>query len=163
MAPLCTNAFGTGLSTAFGRLDGILVSVVSPEHRGCNGDATHLHLQIEANAATYDVAVNVDGLSAEISHAPVGPAWSEGWHDNEALDYVGALGVHAPAFAPTHAPAIELELGVVNHISVFATGYGPTGAHLVHRNGNGRDGAIVLNPLGTQARIVMFRFTTQSF
>src|SRR5438132_12017259 len=47
----CTNGFGSALSTSFGRLDGYLVAIVPPGHRGCNGDQTHLHLQVESGGA----------------------------------------------------------------------------------------------------------------
>jgi hypothetical protein len=46
---------------------------------------------------------------------------------------------------------------------VFATGYGPTGIHDVHRNGGGRDGAIVVRPLSSPAHLLFFHFTDQSF
>ena len=50
-----------------------------------------------------------------------------------------------------------------NHVSIFATGYGPGGAHLVHRNGGGNDGAIVLDPLAPKAHLFVFHFSNQSF
>jgi hypothetical protein len=46
---------------------------------------------------------------------------------------------------------------------VFATGYGPDGAHLVHRNGNGRDGLVVTQPLSRPAHVRMFSFSSQTF
>jgi hypothetical protein len=51
----------------------------------------------------------------------------------------------------------------VNHISVFGTGYGPDGAHLIHRNGQGHDGLLVTQPLSTPAHARLFSFTTQAF
>lgn len=158
----CTSNFGRGLSQTFGRLDGILVSVVPANHNGCNGDGTHVHLQVESGAATYDIAVNIDGLSAEIAHAPLA-AWADGWHPGVSLDYPADLAVHAPAFATTNARTFEERLSAANHVSIYATGYGSDGAHLVHRNGGGHDGAVVLDPLGPSAQFLVFRFPQQSF
>ena len=114
-------------------------------------------------SAVYDVAVNIDGLMAETTHALVAGAWAEGWHTPSKLDYPTDLAVHAPAFATTNAQALEQKLASVNHVSVFATGFGPDGAHLVHRNGGGRDGAIVLWPLSDAPEFLVFRFANQSF
>jgi hypothetical protein len=158
-----TNTLGAGLTRSFGRLDGRLVAVVKRGARDCNGDSTHVHLQVEAAAATYDIAVNIDGLTAEVAHSLAGGAWSEGWHAPGTLDYVRELGLRAPAFASTNAATLEQRLSSANHVSIFASGYGPDGAHLVHRNSGGRDGAIVLNPLSAQPRYLVFRFATQSF
>ncbi|NOU31926.1 MAG: hypothetical protein HOO96_28815 [Polyangiaceae bacterium] len=158
----CTSNFGRGLSQTFGRLDGILVSVVPANHNGCNGDGTHVHLQVESGAATYDVAVNIDGLTAETAHAPLA-AWADGWHPGASLDYPADLAVHAASFAPTNARTFEQRLSAANHVSIYATGYGPDGAHLVHRNGGGHDGAVVLDPLGPSAQFLVFRFPQQSF
>ena len=55
------------------------------------------------------------------------------------------------------------DLATVNHISVFATGYGPDGAHLVHYNGQGRDGLVITEPLSNPSHARLFSFTTQSF
>lgn len=159
----CTNTLGHGLTKTFGRLDGTIVSVVSTNKTTCNGDTAHIHLQVLMQSSVYDVAVNVDGLMAETTHAMVDGAWAEGWHAPSTLDYPTALGVHAPAFANTNALALEQKLASANHVSVFATGYGPDGAHLVHRNGGGHDGAVVLWPLSDSPELLVFRFATQSF
>jgi hypothetical protein len=55
------------------------------------------------------------------------------------------------------------DLATVNHISVFATGYGPDGAHLVHYNGSDHDGAVITEPLSNPAHLRLFSFTTQTF
>lgn len=166
----CTSSLGNALSAVHGRLDGYLVAIVpSSEHR-CNGDSTHLHLQVRANGATYDVAVTigdtapVDYLARDLS-LPDGP-WVEGWHVDQAalLDY-RSLGLRAADFAPEPQNQLEAtlttELANANHVSVFMIGYGPDGGHLVHRN-YGRDGAIVIRPLGA-ARMLMFHFANQTF
>ena len=53
--------------------------------------------------------------------------------------------------------------GRAPRISVFGTGYGPDGAHLIHRNGQGHDGLVVTEPLSTPAHVRLFSFTTQAF
>ena len=160
----CTNTFGNALSTFHGRMDGYLVAIVPPSVHTCNGDSTHVHLQVLVSNAVYDVAVNVDGLEADLPHAMVDGPWTEGWHTTgDGLDYPTTLGIHSSAFATTSAQSLIAALANVNHISVFATGYGPTGAHLVHRKGNGNDGAIIANPLGSAPHFFVFRFSSDSF
>lgn len=172
----CTSTFGTALSTTFGRLDGALVAIVPAGHHGCSGDADHLHLQVKAGGAVYDIAVTMastmSGSMPEVflaeKDAPLanGP-WSEGWHAGDKFDYVHNLGLHAADFTATPAAAlaakIEQLLSTVNHISVYATGYGPGGGHKVHRNGGGQDGALVLEPTSATPHVLAFHFSTQSF
>jgi hypothetical protein len=168
----CTDTYGNALTLEHGRLDGILVSIVEPGHQGCNGDDTHVHLQVEADGAVYDVAINVtDANPVELlalDHAiPDGP-WSEGWHpDQDALlDYPTTLDAHADDFTPLSQSALvstlDGELADVNHIAVFMTGYGVDGGHEVHRKGSGQDGALVLQPLGAP-RLLLFHFASQTF
>ena len=164
----CTNKLGSGLTTSFGRLDGTIVSIVPPKQHNCNGDSTHIHLQVLASGGTYDIAVNVDALFAEKDAPLLNEPWAEGWHTTgEKLDYPSMLSLHSTAFAaPTIAElttTLEAELAAVNHISVFATGYGVDGAHLVHRNGASNDGALVLHPIGAQPHYLLFNFTGQTF
>jgi hypothetical protein len=168
----CTSSLGTDLSTMHGRLDGYLVAIVPSSARGCNGDADHVHLQVRAGGAVYDVAVNVfdpadvDYLAADMPL--VDGAWAEGWHPGQPalLDYPTTLGVHSTDFTPTPKSQLEAdlmtELADVNHISVFMTGYGPDGGHLVHRKGTGEDGALFVRPLGG-ARALLFHFSDQTF
>jgi hypothetical protein len=144
------------------------VSIV-PQNNGkaCNGDSSHLHLQVEANAAIYDIAVNLDALLAEIDVALPSPAWTEGWHASARLDYPKDLGLHAPAFAGSAPSAqrshLETTLAAANHVAIYATGYNTGGAHLVHFQGSGDDGAIVLDPLGAKPHVLAFRFVNDSF
>jgi hypothetical protein len=169
----CTNQLGSGLSRSFGRLDGILVAIVPPGNGGCNADPDHIHLQIESRGATYDVAINVGSSgNAQDVHTTTrdkklpGPVWSDGWHTGSSIDYA-AMGIHA-ADLPLQTRAeivanLMRELATVNHISVFAIGYGPDGVHLVHRNDFGRDGLLITEPLSTPAKLRMFAFSDQSF
>jgi hypothetical protein len=163
----CTSSLGNALSTVHGRIDGRLVALVPTTQKGCNSDSTHLHLQIAMNGSTYDVAVNLDALTDELdAPLPDGP-WAEGWHSTMALDYVTNLGLHAGTFTAGTVDGIQQHLVAalanVNHISIFATGYGPDGAHLVHRQGGGRDGAIFIDPLSPTAHGFVFHFNTQTF
>jgi hypothetical protein len=164
MRRACTNTLGNAISTFHGRLDGYLVAIVPSTEHNCNSDSTHVHLQVLMGGSVYDVAVNVDGLEAQLPHAMVAGPWSEGWHTmGDGLDYPTALGIHSTAFATTSAQALMAALANVNHISVFATGYGPTGVHLVHRKGNGNDGAIVAHPTSATPYFFVFRFAADAF
>lgn len=168
----CTNQLGTAMTDEFGRLDGILVAVVPPGGGGCNADSGHIHLQVRMNSAVYDISVNVGEPSMQDVHSTTrdikmpGPAWSEGWHPAIGNDYV-ALGIHAgdlPLLTRAQITSdLMAELATANHISVFAIGYGPDGGHLVHRNGNGRDGLLITKPLASAARVRMFSFSNQTF
>jgi hypothetical protein len=168
----CTSNFGSALDTQFGRLDGFLVAIVPPGHRGCNGDSSHLHLQVSVQGSVYDVAVNIGSTPGDVETLerdlplPDG-AWSEGWHPGLHLDYP-QLGLRSTDFTPTSSPAalaqhLSDELASVNHISVFATGYGPDGIHDVHYKGSGHDGAIAIRPLSSPAHLLLFHFSDQTF
>ena len=163
------------MSSAFGRLDGFLVSIIQPgQGSGCNGDAHHVHLQVQVQGSVYDIAVNVDSNQGspnvdfeKINAKLVGGAWSEGWHKSESLDYANTLGTHSGDFqvyTPSQlAQEVTSDLATVNHISVFTTGYGPTGGHLIHRNGSNHDGAIVVGPLSANPQYLLFHFDEQTF
>jgi hypothetical protein len=163
----CTATFGTALSINHGRLDGRLVAIVPTNRHACNSDSTHLHLQVAVSGSTYDVAVNLDALTQELDASLPDGAWSEGWHETMSLDYVSGLGLHSSSFTMSTPDVIQQRLIAaltnVNHISIFATGYGPGGAHLVHRQGGGRDGAVFLEPLSPKAHAFVFHFDTQTF
>src|SRR5579859_2744117 len=164
---------GTAINTFHGRLDGTLAYVVPQGGPGsCNGDFSHVHLQVKANGAIYDVAVDIgktagDALLYEADMPMPGQLpWTEGWH-NFGLSYP-QLGVHSTQFT-SETPAalgqkIEAELANVNHISVFGDGYNThNGCHDVHYVDGNSDGAIVIEPLSPTAHVLFFRFSTQSF
>ena len=170
----CVTPNGTAITMSFGRLDGYLVALVPPGQHSCNGDSDHLHLQVKANGAIYDVAVNMksqqdptnpDVFLAERDHAIPGGAWAEGWHP-ASDDYV-QLGLHSTDFTQMPlaqlAAKVEADLGPANHISVLCTGYGPTGCHDVHRRGGNTDGAIIMNPLSSPSHLFLFHFAAQTF
>jgi len=172
----CTDSFGHGLTPKFGRLDGYLVSIVAPSsNHDCNADSDHVHLQVLMNGSVYDVAVNAGDSSSTMdpvkymeTDAPsLNGQWEEGWHPNVSFDYVGDLHVHSSHFAAMQidelAQTVETALEDVNHISVYATGYGSDGTHLVHRNNGSTDGALVIRPLSAVPRALVFCFVDQGF
>jgi hypothetical protein len=164
----CTTQFGDGLRGAYGRIDGFVVAVLAPRSGLCNADSHHVHIQVTAAGATYDVAVNTD--AGFIAHRDVrlpGAAWSEGWHSNASLDYVRDLGLHSGDFTAENQTQtdqdVEAVLASANHISIFATPYNHSGVHLVHRQGQGHDGAVITDPLSPTAHLLAFHFSDQRF
>jgi hypothetical protein len=163
----CSSTFGSGLSPTHGRLDGRLVAVVGANEFACHADATHLHLQVEMKGAVYDIAVNLDGYEGETDVPLPGAPFSEGWHMTD-LDYVASFGLHSTSLTLNGIPAMRARLEAVlanaNHISVYGTAYpGSDGAHLVHRQSAGNDGAIVIQPLAATAHVIAFRFESDTF
>ncbi|MEO8840764.1 MAG: hypothetical protein ABI591_30590 [Kofleriaceae bacterium] len=173
----CTSSFGKQLpaSGTYGRLDGYLASIVAPSGMSsCNADTSHVHLQIRMMGATYDVAVdatdgttNMDDVhTATIDHDLPNEPWAEGWHGGVNVDYT-QFGIHS-----TDLPfetkqqvisSLNTDLATTNHISIFMTTYGSDGGHLVHRNGNGRDGMIVTEPLSQPSHLRLLSFTGVTF
>ncbi|MCC6811720.1 MAG: hypothetical protein IT381_30090 [Deltaproteobacteria bacterium] len=176
-AAACASTFGKALTAPFGRLDGIIVAVLKPSDQQCTRpNSDHVIVQVRAQAAVYRMVVNVESdrgddrrvRFAEVAKALAAPAWSEGWHQGAAFDYVKTLAVHSTdaIFQPlAMTPLIEavlapLEVGA--KISVYATTSGGDSAHKVHRNASDRDGAIVVDPTGTP-KYLLFHFVEQSF
>ena len=169
----CTGKLGSGLSGKFGRLDGYITSIVVPGgSKSCNGDSTHIHLQVTNGSATYDVAINVDGgyfLEKDIP-LPDG-AWSEGWHSSDGLDYSKTLGLKSTQFTSIGQFALTTELeGILakaNHISVFGTTYtgsdAGSGIHDIHRQATNEDGAVFVDPTSATPTALLFRFSSDSF
>jgi len=138
----------------------------------CNGDDSHVHLQVEVTGNVYDIAVDIGaendqvGMYQQALALPDG-AWAEGWHDDD-LSYA-SLGLHVAQFpleTPTaNAASLESLLEGTSQISIFCTGYSQgNGCHDVHyQDGTTNDGALVLNPLAATPTLVFFRFVSQSF
>lgn len=173
MRTACTTVLANKLGPAFGRLDGYLTAVTAPGSNPCFADRDHVHLQVTTTDGSYDIAVNVNDTSGTpvqfrtIDVPLPDGAWSEGWHNGDTLDYV-QLGVHSADFTPMPAAQlasmIESELASANHISVFAKPYTDgTGAHDVHRNSGGNDGALVVRPTDATAHLLLFHFQSQAF
>ncbi len=165
---------GTLANTDHGRLDGTLVYVIAPGlDPKCNGDSSHVHLQIEVQSLVYDVAVDIGqsgdevGMLQQTMTVP-GGTWSEGWHGTDTLAYP-SLSLKSTAM-PLQAPAtigsdVMAALETTSKVSIFCTSYSQgNGCHDVHyENGNGEDGAIVLDPTSATSPILFFRFEDQSF
>jgi len=154
---------------------GTLVYVVDVgQGKQCNGDDSHVHLQVEVTGSIYDVAVDIGtapndevGYYEETLAVP-GGAWAEGWHGADTLAYP-SLGLHSTSF-PTTDPAtvgaqVEALLASTTKISIFCKGYPQgNGCHDVHyEDGTGEDGAIVLDPTAAMSPVLFFRFSTQTF
>lgn len=166
---------GTLVNTKHGRLDGTLVYVLPTGGSSeCNGDDSHVHLQVEVNNLVYDVAVDIGATGDEVGMfqetlAVPGGAWAEGWHGADSLAYP-TLGLKSTAF-PTASPPdianeVESLLQRTSKISIFCTGYTPqdNGCHDVHyEDGSGDDGAIVLDPMAPSSPVLFFRFEGQTF
>jgi hypothetical protein len=164
---------GAAVNSFHGRLDGFLTYVVPQGGpSSCNGDDSHIHLQVRVGGDVYDVAVDIgkfdgDVLLHETDMAIPDGSWSEGWHGSDGLSYP-QLGLSAGQFV-AQAPAslaqkLTAELASANHVSVFGKGYPQgNGCHDVHYVDGSNDGAIVIDPLSAKPHVVFLRFSTQSF
>ncbi|MBK7857056.1 MAG: hypothetical protein IPJ65_00270 [Archangiaceae bacterium] len=174
----CASTFGDALTNSFGRVDGTVTAVVAPADQQCalpNGD--HVVVQLSMNGAIYRMVVNVQGNGQDnrvgllTREGALPSAWEEGWHTDAGLDYP-TLGVHSTDSAFALHPMEELiplvvdPIRVGSKISVFATSSGgatAASAHLIHRNGAMRDGALVLEADSASPHWLLFRFPNQSF
>ncbi|MBL8935062.1 MAG: hypothetical protein JNM69_10945 [Archangium sp.] len=175
----CASQFGTVLTNAFGRVDGTVVAVVPPGEPTCavvNGD--HVVVQVNFDGGVHRMVVNIESsfgdprIRMRQVTAPLPPpAFEAGWHPGLRLDYPSQLNVHSDggweALTLQEAATRVYDLVEVGApISVYATSTGgsyASSAHKVHRNGNGADGALVLNPTSASPTWVLFHFANQSF
>jgi hypothetical protein len=167
----CVNSLGSELTANFGRLDGFLVAVVPVSASGCNGDSEHVHLQIKMQGAIYDVAVNVgtkggSDVGTTTREVWLADTWEEGWHTGKSINYV-TMGLHSSDMPPRpstqNASDLTADLANANHISIYGTGYGADGLHLVHRHFSSHDGLIITQPLSAPVHARMFAFSNQTF
>gem|GEM_PF-1898500 len=184
--PTCTKTFGSAITPAHGRLDGVVRAVIPVGDKACRSDDDHVIVQIDvtdgASVSTYPVWVNVQSSLfpadpavrvAQRTGALVGPAWASGWHPGVALDYADDLGVSSSTgFTPRSkeeiASIVAAALPVGSKVSAYSYGFQTgDGAHKVHRNRTGGnfddDGALVGLPASGAPRWVLFRFANQSF
>jgi hypothetical protein len=176
----CASAFGSALTASFGRIDGTVLALVAPWDTQCpQPNSDHLVLQVTMNGAVYRMVINVLSTRAgqdpnvrfvEVPGALVGGPWSEGWHTSVALDYPSTLNADARMFTPYPmkplVDQVSSRIALGSKISVFAQSSGGStaaSAHLIHRNGNNVDGAVVLDPTAPKSRYLLFAFADQIF
>lgn len=177
-AAACTTAFGHSITAQNGRLDGVVRAVILPGDKQCKSDNDHVIVQIDAAGETYPAWVNIESNVATVDpqirfaelRAPlVFGAWSEGWHPLPGqLDYPTTLGVHTSTFAAMPKATIAAHIADLvtegAEVSVFFEGFSTAdGGHKVHRNGFGKDGALVVIEKSGQPRWLLFHFAQQSF
>ena len=122
-------------------------------------------VQVELGGAVYRMVVNVLSTGAdhdirvrEVTAPLPAPAFAAGWHPGLALDSPRDLQVHSGAgwdpLSIADATAwIAAPIAVGAPIAVYASSSGGTfaaSAHLIHRNGNAADGALIV-PAGRGA------------
>jgi hypothetical protein len=176
----CADTFGDALTDAFGRVDGTVVAIVEPGNTRCVApNSDHVIVQVELNGAVYRMVVNVQSDQGDpeiyilrLAGIPLpAPAFSEGWHTGLTFDYRADLDIgFDDPFAPfdldgaVERVADSIEIG--DPISVYASSSGGDfagSAHLIHRNGGGEDGAIVVRPESESPTWLLFRFADQTF
>lgn len=177
-AASCTTTFGHSITAQNGRLDGVVRAVILPGDKQCRSDNDHVIVQIDAGGVTYPAWVNVESNVANVDpqirfaelRAPlVFGAWSEGWHPLPGqLDYPTTLGVHTSSFTVMPKATIAAHIAELvpegAEVSVFFEGFSTAdGGHKVHRNGYGKDGALVVIEKNGQPRWLLFHFSQQSF
>jgi hypothetical protein len=129
------------------------------------GETYPAWVNIESNVATVDPQIRFAELRAPL----VFGAWSEGWHPLPGqLDYPTTLGVHTGSFAVMPKATIAAHIAELVtegvEVSVFFEGFSTSdGGHKVHRNGYGKDGALVVIEKTGQPRWLLFHFSQQSF
>ncbi len=171
----CVDTFGEALTDDYGRIDGTVVALVKPSDTQCEGvNDDHAILEVEMNGAVYRMVINVGAAGdpliryAEIEHALPSPAFEEGWHLGVQLDYPISFDLHANEdFAEVEPVALAQSISdavvIGEKVSVYTTSSGGSSAHLIHRQGGFKDGAIFLHPDGGDARVLLFHFDNQTF
>lgn len=174
----CADSFGDALTAPFGRLDGTVLALVLPGNEACSKpNRDHAIVQLSMGGKAYRVVINVESDRGsdskvrvrELSHALVGPAYSEGWHTDASLDYVDDLALHStdaewkPEDLETLVKTIEDAVTLDEATSAYVSTDGGDSSHLVHRNKKGKDGALVLGASSDSPRWLVFHFATQTF
>jgi hypothetical protein len=158
----------------YGALEAELVTILPPGAKsgGCPSDDAHVHLQVEANGARYDIAIDdgqADGVMFYYEATLPATAPAEGW-STTGFDYKTDLGVGAAAFTSMTPAAtdakIVADLAQVSRLTIHGMSYSDgTGAHDVHYNGGGRDGVLLLHGLGAGCgdKAVALHFKSDTF
>lgn len=175
LAAACTDTFGTALTNAFGRADGVVLAVLRPTDQQCpRPNSTHVIAEITFGGAAYRMVINIQSTRGNPNvfylehHAPLsGPAWSEGWHPGLSFDYATTLSLHSTQFTEVDASTVTdrvlARFRAGAKVSFFVTSSGGDSAHLVHRNVTNQDGAIVIDPDSADPTYLLFRFSDQMF
>jgi hypothetical protein len=170
----CVGTFGNDLVDGFFRFDATVIAIVPPGSSCPRPNNDHIILEIRMNGDAYRMVAavessfgNPDMAIAERDAPLVGPPWQEGAHSGISFDYVNDLGLHRLDFLPTPKDEmidrLTFPIDVGARVSVFAhVEQADDSAHLVHRNGSGQDGAIVIHP-DTTPRYLALRFDNQLF
>ena len=165
------DEFGSLFTKTNGRADGTLVAIVRPVDTQCAWpNSSHVTFQLSMLGGVQRLVVSVEDIAYTSVTAPLlGPAYEEGWHEDQSIDYWTDLGVHSTDFSAASPEELvsficdHLELG--HEVSVFAYSDGskPSSAHQIHRNEPYPDGAIVANPTSENPTWLLFRYTDQVF
>lgn len=172
----CASTFGAAFTTAFGRADGTITAVVSPNVQCPLPNDDHLVIQISIDGGIQRVVVNVKSdfgdpkvRLRELTAPLPTPVFEEGWHPGLALDFPTTLGVHSDAGwdvvdLETASARLYDALTVGAPLSVYGSSDSyPESMHKIHRNGRNTDGAIVINPTSASPQWMIFSFQTQTF
>jgi len=163
--------FGSLFTNTNGRADGTLVAIVRPVDTDCAlPNSSHVTLQLSMLGGVQRLVVSAEDIAiTSVSHALLGPAYEEGWHEDQALDYPTDLGVHSTDFTAGTLDDVvaficaNLEIGEEVSVFAYSDGTYPASAHQVHRNEPYPDGAIVVHPTSENPTWLLFRYTDQVF
>ncbi len=167
----CADDFGTLFTRSNGRADGTLVALVRPQDKQCTWpNSSHVTVQLSINGAVQRLVTSVEGVAVTTVSKPlIGPAYAEGWHEDQNIDYPTDFGVHSGDFKDVSLnEAVEficshLEVGDPVSVFAFSEGDRPDSAHQIHRNNHYPDGAIVANPTSASPTYLLFRYADQTF
>lgn len=170
-AKTCASTFGSLFTKSNGRADGTLVALVRPVDQQCAlPNSTHVTLQLSIQGQVQRLVASVDGVAVTTLTKPlIGPAYAEGWHVDQNLDYPTDLGAHSADFAEVSMDqAVDficshVELGSPVSVFAYSDGTAPSSAHQIHRNDKYPDGAIVVNPTSATPTYLLFRYLDQVF
>jgi hypothetical protein len=176
-AEACAATFGAAFTNSFGRADGTVIAVVPPAWQCPLPNGDHLVIQVSIDGGIQRLVVNLKSTVGDpavrfrsISAPLPAPAYAEGWHTGVAIDYP-TLGLHSDAGWEA-VPFEQLAVRVYDAVplgaplSVYSTSSGGATAassHLIHRNGQQNDGAIIIDPLGANPTWLLFHFANQTF
>jgi hypothetical protein len=178
-AQACASTFGSAFTNAFGRADGTVVAVVPPAWQCPLANNDHLVIQVSIDGGVQRLVVNVQSsfgdprirMRAQSGPSLPAPSYAEGWHTGVTLDYPADFGLHSDGgFDPVTLEEASVRIydavNVGAPLSVYGTSSGgatAASAHLIHRNGSGHDGAIVVEPTSAQPTWMLFHFADQTF